>query len=143
MKKFLLLTFLILQICSCSSNELIIYEDNLDYDLISEFQISWNDIFNQKENEYLVYFYSQTCGYCEDIKEDILRFYKDSEICMYFVSDKENFVIGHDINNTIGCDDISSFYIIGTPTLVEVCNHSILMNLGGVSKIYDFLFQIN
>lgn len=143
MRKFLSLPFLVFTICSCSTQELLILDESLDYDFISDAQIQWSEIFKQTEDRYLVYFYSPTCGYCEDIKNDILGYFKNNDVCMYFVSDKENFIINNDIDETIGCNDIDLFFIIGTPSLVEVYHHEISMNIGGVSKIYEFLFQID
>lgn len=35
---------------------------------------NWAEMKTQSEDKYVVYYYSQNCGFCNDIKEDVLSF---------------------------------------------------------------------
>ena len=112
----------------------------LDYDLVSKDEIGWYDIFNRPDDRYLVYFYSNYCGYCRINKEDILSYYIKKVEKIYFVDAiKENAIYGNSENDLIGMKRVEDFYIPGTPTLIEITNYTITNLYVGVDNIRLYL----
>lgn len=136
-KIFLFLAFLL---TSCSYQYIDIPTiDEYDYSLISDYKIKWSDIFSKNDENYFLYFYSESCFYCEELKQDILYYFDNEKPIMYFVEDDEDFVIGNDANKLIGVSDLKSFYILGTPTLVKIENKKVTFSLVGVNKIKEYI----
>ena len=141
MKKKLLC--LLLLISSCSNNpgseekaEIETNSGKLDYSITKQDQIKWVDVFNQKEERYMVYFYSEYCGYCRSIKEEILNYYLLEKDRFYFVDAIEEEAVFHaPANGIIGCDNIEDFYIAGTPMLVEFTDWIVTNQYTGVENI--------
>lgn len=89
-----------------------------NYHEIKDHIINWNQIFEVNDECYLVYFYSERCGYCNDIKQEILNYYFLHIDSLYFVcTDLENKT--GPIKDLTGINNIDDFYIFGTPFLVE------------------------
>lgn len=59
-----------------------VFADSLDYDDVK--QISTKDFFNQKEDDYYVYYYMEDCPFCNQVKGKMLNFAKKTEN-VYFV----------------------------------------------------------
>ena len=131
MKRYYLLTLLLLT--GCQKN-VVVEEPTvtpLDYDITIEDTIKWSDLFLQEEERYLVYVYSETCGYCKMIKQDVLSYYLLNKDRMYFVcssKDEVPFDITKDI--PIGISTVENLYLRGTPTMLEVENKCL-------SKVYE------
>ncbi|MBP3041630.1 thioredoxin fold domain-containing protein [Bacillaceae bacterium Marseille-Q3522] len=47
--------------------------------------ISYQDSFQQDENQYIVYFWQSTCKYCKEIENDVLEFARNGEMPIYVV----------------------------------------------------------
>ena len=77
MKKLILLSMALLTSCSTGVVEEVptVIVPEYDYSITKDDQIKWNDLFSQKEERYLVYFYSEYCGYCKSIKQEVLSYY--------------------------------------------------------------------
>lgn len=129
--KTLLVTLLI---TGCAPNEQIVH----NYHEIKNRLISWNDIFIQEEKTYLVYFYSERCGNCNELKQDILSYYFKDITPMYFVCTDLEVVIGKPIE-LIGISDINEFYIFGTPFLTLINEQSVADYYVGKDQILDFI----
>ena len=138
-KKSILLPFTLF-IVACSDIQDFDKPINYDYDLIADYQIKWNDIFKQNKEDYYLYFYSPTCGYCDQIKNDVISYFLNNKDDVYFVVDNDDFVIGSDASKTIGVDNIDSFFILGTPSLVEISDGKVTLNIAGVKNIKEYLF---
>lgn len=87
MKKLITLTGILLislSLAGCNSN-------NYDYDDFNDhFLESFADVYTQ-EGTYLVYFYSEYCSDCSDLKQDILTYldnYEETEF--YLISDQSS-----------------------------------------------------
>ena len=131
-------------IVSCVSNETNTpvekTELRLDYSVAEKDHIKWNDVFLQKEERYLVYFYSKTCGYCRLLKEDILTYYLKNNETLYFVDAiEENATFKSPASGMIGVCSIDNFYIAGTPMLVEFTKWTVTNLYSGVDNIKMYI----
>ena len=138
MKKIssLIIPFIILTSCNDENNS----DDSHNYHETKESLIVWNDTFNQKEDEYIVYFYSETCGHCNAIKQDVISFYLKEYIAMYFVCTDLGVVYGNN-KSIIGIDNIDDFFIYGTPSLCEIFSHKVESYYVGEKEILNYLNQ--
>ena len=130
-----LILFLSLLLASCSvtqTKQPIIYE----YEYVSH--IEWDSIFNQKEEDYLVYFYSVNCGHCKELKGEIINYYFTNKETMYFVCTDQYVVFGSSSDLT-GINSINYFYIFGTPFLIKLHDKEIVNYYPGVAKIREYI----
>lgn len=134
MSKLKLIIFSILLLTSCN-NETPIYHN---YHETKNSLISWHDIFTQEENNYLVYFYSERCGHCNEIKQDVISFYLEDIYPMYFVCTDIEVVLGPK-NSLVGIDNINDFYIFGTPFLLNLVDHKVDSYYGGASEVKEYI----
>ena len=133
-KYLLLLSFLLF---SCSDDATI-----HNYHEIKEHLISWNSVFEQSEDDYLVYFYSERCGHCNEIKQYVISFYLEGSYPMYFVCSDFEVVLGPK-KDLKGIDNIDDFYIFGTPFLVRILLHSIESYYVGVEEVKQCISILN
>jgi len=93
----------------------------------------YSEITNMNEDKYLVYFYSEECYYCKEIKYDVLEFAdKNNEgIKVYFL----------DAGNVTGYNNISG--MDGTPSMLMVVNGQLVDLVGGSTQILGVFDQIN
>jgi len=110
-----------------------------DHDDIAARTIPWSIILLVPEWEYYVYFYSLSCGHCLSIKEIVLGYAFCGETPVYFVAQSDEIVFGDDVESTIGADDISEIFIAGYPSLLEIANGAIAMNVAGSAAVADVL----
>ncbi|MBO6280435.1 MAG: hypothetical protein J6M95_02515 [Bacilli bacterium] len=135
MKKFL--SLLLVFITGCAPVSKTSSQINYDYEDVGT-HISWSDVFNQEDKTYLVYFYSLTCGYCKEIKQEILLFYFSTDEKMYFVETSTEAVFKKG-NNLIGMKNIDDFYIFGTPFLIKIINGALSEYYSGIAQILDYI----
>ena len=138
MRHFYLPLVLLTLICSCSPTSKT-KEDKLDYLDFIDRHVLYSEVLTKEEESYLVYFYSEYCGYCQSIKEDVLTFVKGEYFPFYFCNDTENFVISISYEDSIGCDDTSNLLICGTPSLMRIENHKVMENICGRSSVLAYL----
>ena len=138
MKNILLTLVSFALFCSCSSKEAG-KKKEYNYDDYESYKISYSEVFERKEESYLVYFYSEYCGYCLSIKEDILSFVDGHYFPIYLCNDVENFSIGYDDEQSIGCEDNNCLLICGTPSLIRIENHKVVMNVCGANSVLTYL----
>ena len=126
-------------LCSCSS----IKQDNShNYHEIKLSLIGWDEVFLQNENDYFVYFYSETCVYCKEIKNDVISFYLNKIYTMYFVCTNYKAVYGSPAD-IYGITDITDFYIFGTPFMVEIRDGAIVNYYAGANDILGLISILN
>jgi len=91
------------------------------------------DITQMDESEYLVYFYSENCHYCNDIKPQVLEFAdkNGADVKVYFLD--AGSAAGE--NNIPGMD--------GTPTLLTVVDGRLVDMVSGTTSIIDIFDKIN
>ena len=107
------------------------------YNIIDRQATSWNDCLSQSEDHYLVYFYSDTCNPCNEIKWDIVMFANSDVVKTYFVdtAKPENKIQKCSADEVVvGVSDVADLYIVGTPTLIEVKEGATVSNVAGQSK---------
>lgn len=133
--KFLLL-FFILTSCSTASDSSIIKHD---YSEIQDIQISYLDVFNQKEDEYYVYYYQTTCYYCHGIKSKIIN-YALNNPPFYFIGivEDEGF-LSHIKEETIGATDPLHAFSMMTPQLSLIKDRKVKETYIGVDEILNII----
>ena len=106
------------------------------------FQINWEDSFKQEEDDYLVFYYSETCAQCHEIMGDVIAFANSNIKKTYFaniVSENGKMPIVKGSEPIVGVNDISDFYIAGTPTLIEIKEGIVTSHVPGKDKCLTFL----
>lgn len=136
MKKINSLVIPLLLITGCTANQSKSIKHN--YHETKEALITWSDVFNQPEHDYLVYFYSERCGHCNEIKNQVIDYYLSSINAMYFVCTDIEAVFGQQ-GEIIGVSNIEEFYILGTPFLIEIHEYVVMNYYAGTRAILDFI----
>ena len=113
-------------------------EELHNYHEIKDRLIDWDNVFNQVDDDYLVYFYSERCGHCNEIKQDIIKFYLNEYMPMYFVCTDYQVVVGPRSDLT-GIDNINDFYIFGTPFLLRLLEHKVSNYYVGTHEILNYI----
>ena len=107
---------------------------------INNHEILWLDVLKQEENNYLVFIYSETCGHCHDMMDEIIDFAKSEILPTYFINTRNsNIPITKEIHENIL--DINELSIIGTPTILEIENKVVIKNIAGIDKCLSFLID--
>lgn len=113
-------------------------EENHNYHEIKSCLLNWSDVFNQSETDYLVYFYSERCGHCNEIKNEIISYYYSTDNKLYFVCTDIDSVIGP-VKDLTGIDNIDDFYIFGTPFLIRIYEFMVKEYYAGTKAILNFI----
>ena len=109
-------------------------------EIIKNQSISWFDALNQKENNYIVFVYSETCGYCHDMMDEIIDFAKSEILPTYFINTQNYEVpIFKEIKENIA--SIDELGILGTPSILEIENKVVIRNIAGIDKCLSFLID--
>ena len=133
-----LLTLLV----SCQPQTVNSSSSSPDYGIMERQSVSWAECLSQEEAHYLVFFYSETCSQCNEIKGDVVSFATSNIVKTYFVDTQKP---GNEIQKcsadevVIGIDNIEDLYIVGTPTLVEVENGVTTVNAAGKNECLELL----
>ena len=115
------------------------------YEITLENQIEWPDILSQDDDHYLVFFYSETCAYCHEIMGDVIAFSKAEIVMTYFLdiqNSETKIPIKNEIDETIGKSDFNDVFIMGTPTIIEVYEHTIKANVAGIDNCLTLLNEL-
>lgn len=109
-------------------------------EIVIKQQIPWLEALNQKENHYIIFVYSPTCGYCHDMMDEIIDFAKSEILPTYFINTQNNEVpIYQEINENIA--SIDELGILGTPSILEIENEVAIRNIAGIDKCLSFLID--
>ena len=136
MKKIICLALPLLLITGCKADNK--QEPFHNYHEIRDHLISWENIFSVNSNDYLVYFYSERCGHCNEIKSTVIDYYLHTEKDMYFVCTDLDVVFGNPSDIT-GVDNIEDFYIFGTPFLTRIYQFKVKEYYAGTKSILSYL----
>lgn len=140
--KYTLLLIPFLVSCGFSNNEESESEYSIisphDYSEVSDKTISWENILSQEDGFYYCYVFSKTCSHCNAIKDYVIDYalHKNN---MYFVEYNKDIPILADVSSTIDATSIDKIGILGTPTLLEVFNHTLISNVAGEKNILQKL----
>ena len=109
-------------------------------EIIKNKEIPWLEALNQKDNHYIIFVYSETCGHCHDMMDEIIDFAKSGILVTYFINTRKNEVpISMEIiENTT---DITELSILGTPTILEIESKTVIKNIAGIDKCLTFLID--
>ena len=143
MKNFLWILLLTPIIAGCSSQsleaEIIDEQKALDYSDFEGLQLDWKNLFLPAKSQYFVYIYSNSCRHCENIKEDVLPIIDENREMFYLIQYSDDVKTGFNVMETMGKEKIEEVYIMGTPSLLEISNHYIALNIAGEKEIVDYL----
>lgn len=109
-----------------------------DYKEIASKKIDWNDMFNQGQNGYYIYFYSLTCAHCKNLKNKMIEYALKNDD-LFFTEASEKVIILEDISKTIGSTSISTMGILGYPSLIKIEQKVCVFNVAGESEIISKL----
>lgn len=145
-KKILLLPFLLTSACTKKENVISFSSVSIrnsstishEYTEINNLIISWDEIFEMKDENYFVYIFSRTCSHCQSMKNEIIEFAINFS-SIYFVEDSEKIVFKNDIKYTIGLTSAENLAIVGFPTLLEIKDKILVKNAAGKEKIFEVL----
>ena len=144
LKHSLYLLFLPTLLFSCSPNAAS--SSNIDSsakeEIPASLQIKWADCLTQEEEDYLVFFHSDTCSHCQEIMGDVIAFSHEDIKKTYFANiifEGEKIRVEKDKEALVGVDNIEEFYIRGTPTIIEVENGVVTANIAGKDDCLTFL----
>lgn len=91
-KIFIILSILIISLL------VLINLSSKEKDISSFLKINYTGTYNQKDEEYLVYFWQKDCESCKEIESDVLDYYKRTKMPIYIVD------MGNTINTSVWYD---------------------------------------
>ena len=109
-----------------------VFSKELTYDSFDHID-NYSNITQMDEDRYLVYFYSDVCHYCNDIKPQVLEFADENgaNVKVYFLDAGS----AEGINTIPGMD--------GTPTLLMIVDGHLVDMVSGTTSIISIFDQIN
>lgn len=148
-RKFLLLTLPILLLTSCRSDKtsqegFSSYQSssetfgliNYQYEELGDKLIYWEDVPRIELSHYYVYFFSRTCGHCENIRNLVIPNLLKRKI--FFACEASNSTVLCNHQNYGSFSQID-FCIIGYPTIIEVKNWAVIRYANGENEVLSFL----
>lgn len=119
--------------CSGSNN---ISFTHYEYDVVSHLHISYEDVFNQWEDIYYIYYYQVDCYYCHGIKSKMIHYGLYGNIKMYFIEITEDYgFLSSAPEDTIGTSNYLEAFCKMTPQLSLVKDHIIVETYVGDEEI--------
>ena len=94
-----------------------------------------------KDFEYFAYIYSENCLHCETIKYEIIEFALLGRYPMYFIPYTNDIPLLTSIDNSINQNTLDSVGILGTPTLIQIIDGYVKLNVSGSDIIFSILKQ--
>lgn len=144
-KYFLLVLPILLGGCTITKKEekidvsdIVIPEADHEYFEVEQYFINWENILEQNNEAYYVYFYSLTCSHCQELKNWIVeRALARGDV--YFVKGSNKDIIRSDVSNTVGVTSADDIAIMGYPSLIKIVNKTVTINAAGNTKIMELL----
>ena len=142
MKRLLIIVLSSVLFVSCSKttkSSLESYDSQtaiLDYDVIKDKEISWNDLLVQDKELYSVYVYSLTCGHCNEIKQEVISYALNRDD-FYIVEYSENIPICDGQEEQGEKDKLEEICIFGTPSLLFINGGVLVKNIAGSKAILE------
>lgn len=143
MRNFLHLLLLAPILVGCSTSKVEAETNHeqiaLDYSDFSDIYLEWKNLFLPAKSQYFVYIYSFSCFHCANIKKEVLSTIDQHRNLFYLMEYSQDIPTGFNVYETIGKEKIEEIYIMGTPTLIEITNHYVAMNIAGEKEIITYL----
>ena len=108
------------------------------FQVVVDNSIEWQNILNQEENNYIIFFYSETCAYCHEMQQEVIDFAITCPLKTYFLDAVENDV-PIDSDKKIGVSNYEEASINGTPSILEIENATITANISGIDDCLTYL----
>jgi thiol-disulfide isomerase/thioredoxin len=122
--KFIAVLLTILLLVSCEKEDAI-----LDYSNFSSHQISsFYEAEHMNNNRYIVYYYSENCSHCKEVKEEILTLFKDYTALDFYLVD---------VAVASGSSTVPEF--LGTPTVFVFSEGKVVESYIGLDKVRLFI----
>ncbi len=128
---------------------------DLDYSSFEDVHIeNFRDVTTIDDTEYIVYFYGVNCGYCKDIKYQVLNFAEtnnqDIKVYMLESATPDDWILDDNGTQTTEDDyyrsDIkdphSNYYMRGTPAMVTVKNGVVIDMVVGPDLILSLIDSV-
>ena len=138
MNKLLILPLMTILLTCCSSNKEVIAKE-YDYNDIVDLKLCWNDVLTVQSDNYYAYIYSETCGHCNEIKQEVISYALSNFGQLYFIPFNKEISIITDRNSVLEKDDVNDLGIVGTPTMFLIINHVVKENYVGKKEIVKTL----
>ena len=135
-----LLSISLITSCTPSEESAPQYKAFKEFQVVVDNSIEWPNILNQEENNYIIFFYSETCAYCHEMQEEVIDFAITCPLKTYFLDAVENDV-PIDSDKKIGVSNYEEASINGTPSILEVENATIIANISGIDDCLTYLNQ--
>ena len=139
MNKLLILPLMTLLIVGCKNNKEEVKAKEYDYSDVKELTVCWNNIFDIESENYYTYIYSETCGHCNEIKQQVISYALANYGSLYFVPFNKDIPIVDDPLIALEKDKIEDLGIVGTPSMFLITNHVIKKNIVGTKQIIETL----
>ena len=140
MKQIFLIPLLIMTGCNYKNNVIDKTEDTVfvptshEYGEVSDYELTWDSIFDPSDESYYVYIYSTTCTHCEELKNYIIeKALNRGDI--YFVKGSNKDQLTNDSKKLIGAENPGDIWMLGYPSLLKISNQKCSKNLAGISQI--------
>ena len=109
-----------------------------DYSEVSDYELTWDSMFDVDSNHYYIYFYSVSCNHCAEIKNFIIeRALERGDV--YFVKGTSKDQLTTDSKKLINAEKPANFYILGYPSLALILNKKCIKNIAGTAQIKNEL----
>ena len=134
-KKISFLAFLLFILAGCLPKSQNLSLQNSFNTWINQYDIvisSWDEMFAYNDESYFNYIYSDTCGHCLSIKEEVETFAINSSTPFYFVPFTEEIPIGENIEKTIRRTEKNTGTVL-----------NIALNYGGRDEIVNAVKKIS
>ena len=136
-KVFLLpITAFLIVACSSKPQETI---KEYDYDDVLSLAIPWDEVLSVESKSYYAYVYSPTCGHCNEIKQEVIRYSLYNYGTLYFVQYTKDIPIIDDPLVVIDKSCVEDLGIVGTPSMFRIVDRVVKENIVGSKEIIKTL----
>ncbi|MCF7926205.1 MAG: hypothetical protein K9L74_01340 [Candidatus Izimaplasma sp.] len=114
-------------------------DDSLDYDSFKHIS-SYEEFPQMPEETYVIYWYGENCGYCTQIKVDVLEFADSNQADLKVYLSESSSTAG---SPSSVLDPFDGITLTGTPTMIFVRNNVVIDLQVGSDKVLLMMEQIN
>ena len=133
-----LLSIGLITACSHSENTSEYFKAYKEFEIVANNSITWPEILNQEEKEYIIFFYSETCAYCHEMQKEVVDFAIACPLKTYFLNTSENTVPIKE-EKAINVKNYEEASITGSPSILEVKEATITANIAGIDDCLTYL----
>lgn len=136
-----LFTYLSISPSSCAIQEENSLIKKHNYEEIQELIIPYSNLLKMEDFEYFAYIYSDNCLYCETIKNEIIEFALLGRYPLYFIPYTKDIPLLTNVDDTINKNTLDHIGILGTPSLIQIIDGYIKLNVSGQEIILSIIKQ--